>query len=265
MDPGADGNTGSTVERRRRRSVCLSSWVLVALGAFDAVGSAPAELPNLAADPPFHVVVGETDDGKDEALRFSLYVSNRGAWPLDLESRPPGPDTSRSQAWQCTSWTTTRVCVARRPAGTLRWHEAHGHFHFLDFAEYELRRLVAGRVDWSARGVVARQRKVSYCLTNGPRDPSTEEDPFGPNPAYVCGGWVGLQGISPGYADIYDWKLPGQFVPLGEVPNGRYALTVRLNVNRSLKETDRRDNKAAIGIVLMGRPGDRRISRFALP
>ena len=249
----------------RRRAVGLALFVLLAFGMSSSVGSAPTELPNLAADRPFHVVVGETDDGTGEALRFSLYVANRGEWPLDLESRPAYVDTSRSQAWQCTSWTTTRACVARRLAGTLRWHEAHGHFHFVDFAEYELRRLVTGRVDWSARGVVARQGKVSFCLMNGPRDPSSEEDPFGPNPAYVCGGWVGLQGISPGYADIYDWKLPGQFVPLAGVPNGRYALTVRLNVTGSLEETDRRDNRTAIGIVLKGRPGDRRISKFNLP
>lgn len=245
-------------------SLCLIA-VVAGDGSAKSFSPVRSELPNLVPLRPFHVVVNLADDRSTEALRFSFAVANRGAWPLDLESRPAHADTARSEAWQCVSWITTRGCVARQHSGALRWHESHGHFHYGGFARYELRRVVDGGVDWSRSGLVTAQRKVSYCLTNGPRDRWSSADPLGPNPAYVCGNWIGLQGISPGYVDIYDWELPGQFLRISGLPNGRYALAVTVNPNGSLAERSRTDNKAVIGVTLRGATAGRRhVSTFRL-
>ncbi len=253
--------------RAPRRSWRSAALVLCTISAAVASGSAsarPDQLPNLVALRPYHVVVAEPDDGARTALRFSFAVANRGEWPLDLASRPAEADTSRTEAWQCTSWITTRLCTSRVWTGTLQWHEDHGHFHFLDFARYELRKLVDGRVDWSREGVIATERKISYCLANGPPDRGSDQDPLGPNPAYLCDLWVGFQGLSPGYVDIYDWKLPGQSLPISDVPNGRYALVVTVNPWGVLLETSARDNVGLTGVRLSGAAHERVARVFRL-
>lgn len=249
----------------KRALAAVSLLTVVAAVSAPAVRGGPMSLPNLVPLRPFDVRVAQADGGGAPGLRFSLAVSNRGRWPLELESRPADTDTTRAEAWQCVSWLTTRGCLERRKVGVLAWHPSHEHFHYQDFASYELRRLRSGRVDWSSEGLVTRRGKVSYCLTNGPEDQRVEQDPLGPNPAYVCGRWVGVQGISPGFIDIYDWALPGQFVPLEGVPNGRYALTVTINPRARLHESDLEDNRAAVGVHLQGPRGGRRVSLFRLP
>jgi hypothetical protein len=63
------------------------------------------------------------------------------------------------------------------------------------------------------------------------------------------------QGITPGYADLYDADLSGQYVPLAGVANGTYALLNEVNPLGNLLETTRTDNTAFVRVRIEDAPG----------
>lgn len=179
-------------------------------------------------------------------LRFDTIAANVGDHTLELAGVPTS-DPFTWGAYQCTSWEATRACRERRPVGTMAWHPEHNHVHFDDFAVYELRSLTAeGTPDHSATGLVASSPKVSFCLQD-----STAVDDSGRPPFYAgCAG--ALQGISPGWADVYGSGLPGQSMPLAGIPDGRYALVFTLDPDNHLFEDDEDDNTAWSMVEISG-------------
>lgn len=95
----------------------------------------------------------------------------------------------------------------------------HGHYHYKDFTNYEL---------LSADGtVVETGRKQAFCLMDlqnwGSPDPAV----------YDCAN----QGISPGWADVYDHTLDCQWLDVTDVRRGNYLLRVTVNYARVLDPT----------------------------
>ena len=136
----------------------------------------------------------------------------------------------RSVAEQCIAWATHRVCSERRPIGHFLWHPEHGHHHFEDFALYELRSLRKnGMPRMGRRGLVRSGGKVSFCLMDIDQDDDGPSHPVyrAPHPLYTSSAaGTGFQGISPGWRDVYSWRLEGQQVLLTGIPDGTYALVV---------------------------------------
>ncbi len=124
----------------------------------------------------------------------------------------------------------------------------HAHWHFdRGFALYDLW-AVGDRgepVVWAAGG-----DKVTWCLQN-----SYAVTPFwastSPRAWYT---WCQPveQGIAPGWADVYDSWLEGQFLDVTGVPDGVYALQVRVNPDRSVLESDYTNNYAVTYVHLTG-------------
>lgn len=172
-------------------------------------------------------------------VRFSVAVRNEGAYPMDLLG-DPSTDLTSTTAQQCVAW-TERVCRRREQVGGFAWHAEHNHFHFQEFATYELRRLDAdGHVDPSPEALLQTAPKVSFCLMD---TEATRSD--APPPFYVqCLGVS--QGISPGWQDVYSNVLPGQGLSVEGLPDGRYGLVVRLDPNNRLYETNETDNETAV-------------------
>jgi hypothetical protein len=225
------------------------------------------QLPNLAPLRPYDVRVAAADgyDFNDpsapRALRFSVSTRNTGAYALELQAPPTLQDeiagtASRKPAYQCVAW-QNRVCTESRAVGELMWHEPHQHWHFQDYARYELRRVRAdGTPDYRAEGLVAPGEKASFCLedTDAPGiDPEQHAgQDFTAYYADLATTGSGLyltcddkrQGISVGWSDTYGSGLPGQQIPLDGVAPGEYALVVTIDPSHRFYETTHDDNAA---------------------
>lgn len=229
----------------------------LASAATDATVLAAA-LPDLVPEPPPYAEVAPTYTASDPLglayldpptspylLRFTTVAGNHGGAPLEILGTPSTEPLMLSAA-QCTAWTTGQVCRERQDVGDMIWHEPHRHWHFDDFALYELRRLLPGGApDMSAAGLVGIGRKASFCLEDSQRA-NAEGAPV--TPYRTCSGV--FQGISAGWADVYDSSLPGQELPLDGVGDGRYALVVTLDPTNRLRESNEANNVASCVIEL---------------
>lgn len=237
-----------------RRLFALLALLSVAL--VPHADAAEPTLPNLRPDKPYDINLGYSDNfdfnNPTEALRFSMGSGNIGKYALDLLGLPP-KDETRTAASQCVAW-IEKVCTQRQEAGEFIFHAAHGHWHLDSFASYELRRVTKkGAVDTTATGLVATSGKVSFCMmdTRPVTPPAEGETAVG---FYnTCTGVY--QGISAGWADVYDFSLPGQQIVVKDIPDGTYALVVRSNVDQQLLETNYADNMAYEIITLSTPPG----------
>lgn len=216
---------------------------LVMAAAGPAARGEEIQLPNLTPRRPYNIHSGAGMTSKGPALRFSLATINRNPYSLDVQGiGVPVADGDPVPATQCVQW-AARACLARTEVGSFIWHEPHKHWHFDGFARYELHRMRGRRPDMRASAVVGTGRKVSFCLedtepASGEIDPqSLPQEP----PLYDQCSPV-MQGISPGWADVYDSTVEGQEVPLARVPDGVYALVITVNPDRTLRESTYADN-----------------------
>ena len=235
------------------RGVTAGALALVLLASMpSAQGGNAAQLPNLVALAPFDIAIGVADSGEGTAIRFATGAANRGEYALELSGQPSGP--SEAVAQQCVAWPEDRVCSQREDVGKFSWHPEHGHFHFEDFALYELRRLRRnGAPDMRKKGLVATSGKISYCIIDYEQDDASERPLLYSQPYplyYSCLAGFSMQGISPGWKDIYVEETPGQQIPLGDIPDGTYALLVKFDPADRLLETDETDNIAFTRIEL---------------
>lgn len=150
--------------------------------------------------------------GLRRLLRFSVETPNVGTGDLFLGA--PSPDNPLYQ-----------------------WSECHEHYHFEGFATYSL-------VDDSGE-VVAPGHKQAFCLLDWHRvvldDPTVASES-----RYHCA----YQGIQRGWSDVYEARLPCQFVDITGVPNGDYTLRVELNPARTLEELSYDNNLLELPVRL---------------
>lgn len=159
--------------------------------------------------------------------------------------------------------------------GLFELAECHHHFHFKHYALYELVDPVTGQV-WRAS-------KQGFCMTDSQKYQGFDGQ-ANSNATYTeCGapGVPGNQGISVGWADIYVWRLQGQFFVLDggdgqpPVPPGEYVLRVTVNpgfvpaagepcrfadplhpgVCHQLPESDFENNITQITVTIPAHPG----------
>jgi len=174
--------------------------------------------PRLQASAPTRVRVLQRNS--DRKIIFTTTIANVGDGPLILTGQtvqtPSGPVTQATQeVWKKDGTTCTHV------AGYFEFHPSHNHWHFNDFASYQLR-----RDDPFTGPLAASSSKVSFCLIditqlrgfNGPRQVFAD-----------CTSQQSTQGISVGFADVYDSFLPDQWIdldldPNNPVPAGAYFL-----------------------------------------
>lgn len=128
--------------------------------------------------------------------------------------------------------------VAANEPEVFHYSECHSHHHFDEFASFELR---------DTDGVVASGFKPGFCLLDSyswawPNTPGH----------YDCAN----QGISRGYADIYESDLPCQWIDVTDVPPGDYTIRAALNQPRAdsavpvLVERDYGNNVVEVPVTL---------------
>jgi Lysyl oxidase len=230
-----------------------------AAAAAGTAGTAKAPRPDLQPLPSFGIqlMLGKDLDERADAataghcfLAFSATVWNAGPSPLVVEGfRRPG--AALMDAYQYFYAGTRQVSYAK--VGTMEYDPrvGHQHWHFKDFAQYNL-------LDSRQRQKV-RSQKEAFCLA--PTDavdltrPGAQWNPASTGLFSACGGQAAMgirENLEAGWGDTYQQFRPGQAFDVDALPNGRYYIEIVANPDRRLQETSTANNRSLRKIVLGG-------------
>lgn len=202
------------------------------------------------------------EDGAQNCLRFDQIIANDGLGPLELQFSIPNDEPPPEHADIPVSQRVAHSdgSFSDRLAGSVELHGVHGHYHYSSFATTELWRSDArGRMLGQAplRGA----QKVSFCIADiridawgkkgdGPRTYFAPDCLF---PASTEGNIDHfVQGLTNGWADIYDWYIPDQYIEVSGVPDGHYLLRFCADPDNSIREADESNNCLSNHIRLSG-------------
>ena len=152
--------------------------------------------------------------GTRKLLRFGTRIANIGNEDLQL-----GAPSADNELWN--------------------WGECHGHFHFDEYAEYNLYNL-------DSNEPLPISAKAGFAVIDiGVYDP-----------AIATNGCVGYnsrnQGITAGCQDTYSRNLQCQWVDITDLEDGTYRLSVITNPNQIIRELDYSNNAATIQVEISG-------------
>lgn len=204
--------------------------------------AAPTLYPNLRTLPVSNLSFDRHPD--DEAtwiLRFANSVWNAGEGPLELESDADSADVPKPIYQNLYDAPVGGNRTERkRVARDFIFHPQHNHFHFADFAEYQLLEQNPGG---NYRPVKTEGVKTSYCIMDTWRIEGNTSGQY-----TTCN--ADRQGLSPGWADTYRADLYDQWVVLGDqiLDDGEYAVKSIADPEGLLDEGDgeRENDNAAI-------------------
>jgi hypothetical protein len=210
------------------------------------------------------------EDGARTCLRFDQIIANTGRGPIEIAYDVPegqAPDQNVpfpvSQRVHRSDGTFTD-----RSAGTVNYHTVHGHYHYSSFANALLWRSNARGTRLGSKEVAA-AHKVSFCMADIRIDAWAEKGD-GPRTYYApdclfpqtSAGGVDTyrQGITHGWADVYDWYIPDQYIEVTGVPSGYYRLEFCADPFNEIEEENERNNCVVNHIRLSGMEGpDKRV------
>jgi hypothetical protein len=193
------------------------------------------------------VIEGEVVAGTRKLLRFNFSTPNLG--PGDLFIGSPWPHIEANDGW-------------------FEYPTCHGHPHFKEYADYRLwtvdgytnwqelrnapanrgalaRDLLSARPDVAAQMVAGRKfgfcaiDVIQYSTTNPPKYTSCFEN----------------QGISVGWADLYGYRLDGQWIDITNLPGGTYILETEVNAEHFFTEANYSNNSATAVVKIPGKKG----------
>ena len=176
-------------------------------------------------------------------LRFSVATPNIGRGRLEIRASAL---VSATQQQVVQRVYRDDLTYSERSAGTSTFHPTHHHVHFDDWAAYRLRAVTpSGGVG----AIVAQGSKTSFCLSDlVVYDATNPYISFDGN--YVVCEFT-VQGITPGWMDIYASDLPDQWIDITGVPDGTYWLETEVDPLNKILEQDETNNlsrfKVAIG------------------
>src|SRR5205823_10857032 len=167
-------------------------------------------------------------------LRFSNAIGNLGEGPLEVIPTNHAT-TATTDAYQrlyshdeSGNWYVASTVYV----GTFVFHPQHNHWHFEDFARYELHDVAPDGFLGSA--VLSSSQKVSFCLTDYALIDSSLE--HAAKETYIPCEQTDPQGISVGWADAYVWNLEGQTLDITGLPDGDYWLVSTTDPDDLLNE-----------------------------
>lgn len=222
--------------------VCVLAF---AVGLTGTASAAP-RYPDLRALPPTDLQAENANLGngvRHWRVKFTTKVLNDGEGPLELHGElelPPDQSTLSGE-----SRASQRIYgdapgeFTDEQVGTFVFHVSHMHFHFDDHARFEL---------WSrsefekalAKGFrkgapLYTNRKVSFCIF----DVEQHDPDASPVGIYQTCSPV-MEGLSVGWADVYDSSLADQWVDVGPemLPDGDYVIRNVVDPSNLLWESD---------------------------
>jgi hypothetical protein len=176
------------------------------------------------------------EGSSQKLLRFSNAVPNTGGGPLEVYGtvQPDGTTFAYQRVWN------DNGTFSDYHAGTFVFagHQDHNHWHFADFADYDLRAVTASQ---GVGVLVTTSQKVTFCLMD-----VTRYDPAAGSSRYRCS----KQGITVGWADVYEKTLEGQWIDITRVPDGTYWLESVADPADRLRETNDANNTSRVRIQI---------------
>lgn len=168
--------------------------------------------PNLCS-----VIEGDVPPGVHKTLRFTVTTPNIGDADVYIGDPNTHIDPNGDGSYSDSD-------------GLYELDGCHGHFHFRNYAVYELLPIQPD----GTLGPTVKSRKRGFCMID---TTPWKNDEHEPHASYYlsCGapGVAGNQGISTGWADTYSKWLGGQYFvltdPAEPVPPGEYLLRVVVN------------------------------------
>jgi hypothetical protein len=228
------------------------------------------------------------EEGAHLCLRFDQIFANTGEGAMELRfSVPSGTTPPLADVFQRIYWSDSPTHFEDRSAGQVEFHPAHGHYHFTSFGLSRLWAADAGGVRKGNRPMrehkmkrtvplkpISSGKKVSFCLADTEIDvwgkkgdgPRTYIAPDCLLPAFTQGGRdYFVQGITPGWGDIYDYYLPDQYIEVSGVADGDYILENRGDPESRLTEAREANNCTSIRLRLKGMTTNARSVRVLGP
>ncbi len=210
-------------------------------------------LPDLRSLPAYAIQLN-----KKGFVSFAATVWNAGPSPLVVDGiRRQGEDVMDAYQY---FYDADGNEVGHAPAGSMEWDARHGHqhWHFRDFAQYQL-------LD-SNKNLAVRSRKEAFCLANTDAVDYTVEganwNPYNTDLHTACGDYSALgvrEVLDTGSGDTYYQSLPGQSFDVKNLPNGVYYIAIKANLNRVMQESSTTNNNSYRKIILKGTADNRRI------
>jgi hypothetical protein len=211
------------------------------------------------------------EEGARLCLRYDQIFANVGEGPMQLRfAVPSGTTPASAKASQRIFWSDSPAHFEDRAAGGVEFHAAHAHYHFQSFGISSLWAVDAeGNPQGSAplrqrhrslnASLVRNARKVSFCMADihidawaakgdGPRTYNAPDCLFPVSSQDGIDQFV--QGITNGWADVYDWYLPDQYMEVSGVPDGVYLLQTVVDPDGALVEANESNNCGGVYIRL---------------
>jgi hypothetical protein len=249
------------------RTIPRLAIALIALAVPFLVAAAPAGsaasarrasklLPDLQTMRPVAFVIQW--EGAQKLLRFANEVGNANTGPLEVYPRSgdcdgDGDPTNDRFAYQRLFRDSNRNGTFDRATdlptkpilvGCFEFHLEHNHWHFEDFAKYQLKRMTDGKI-------VRQADKVSFCIVDTARRfPDVPGSPA--QPYYASCDADATTGLSPGWSDIYGSYLDGQELDITSLPDGDYCLISTADPSGLLRESDDLNNVASDLVTITG-------------
>ena len=208
-------------------------------------------LPDITTLPASSILLEVADNGA-RTLRFGTTLANVGVGPIEVIPVPEAPCPAnqrffaqeiRVDADSNGSYAPdTDVEIIREDGACALFHAEHEHWHIDGSASYDLQDTVGT--------TLVIERKVSFCLRDTDRVPNADAST---DETYGECSQDQLQGISPGWGDLYDADLAGQTLLLPEsLPDDIYCLVMTADPFDYLRESDEDNNASATAIEITG-------------
>jgi hypothetical protein len=111
------------------------------------------------------------------------------------------------------------------------WSPCHKHHHLKGYTRYEL----VGR-----EGVILTGRKQAFCIAD------MKQIDAGAHQQFDCAS----QGLTRGWADVYDWDVDCQWLDVTDVAPGTYTLRVVVNPDGMFPDSDRTNHNFTMPVAL---------------
>ncbi|GAB1645099.1 lysyl oxidase family protein [Krasilnikovia sp. MM14-A1259] len=218
--------------------------------------------PDLRSLPAWGISLEEGTDGVKDGkwyVNFGATVWNAGPSTLLVDGfRRTG--TELMDAYQY-FFDANGKQVGSAKAGTMEWdnREGHKHWHFTDFAQYNLLK--------ADKKLAVRSGKEAFCLANTDAVdytvPNAKWRPENTDLSTACGGNTAVavrEVLDAGNGDTYSQARPGQSFEVTDLPNGTYYIEVKANPANKLAEVSTSNNTSLRKIVLGGTPKARTLT-----
>ena len=208
----------------------MTTLLIAAPGSAQVVTPLP---PDLQPFPGFDLRIGTNFSTGGTELRFSTRSWNKGIGPLELVA---GDVTSSGQDVYQRVYNSDGTYTDYF-AGTFVYHPAHNHFHFNNYALYSLQPISA------PGGSPKSGSKTTFCIMDTTKVDTTL--PGAPPTAVYSTCGTTIQGMSIGWGDTYGYQLEGQSIDITGNPSGDYCLSIKIDPQSRLVETDETNNVAS--------------------